>query len=101
MAGAHSAFHHLLDGTEVKHTGIGFRINLLDGGHESHIHTTSLKHRSIALGGAGIGAQVLFIVELRGVEETTHHNGVVLLAGTLNERLVTLVQGAHRGHQTY
>ena len=101
MTGAHGAFHHLLDGAEVKHAGIGLGIDFLDGGHEGHVNTTGLKHGGIALGGAGIGAQVLLVVELRGVEETTHHEGVVLLAGTLDERLVTLVQGAHCGHQTY
>ena len=98
---AHGAFHHLLHRTEVKHAGVGLGIDFLDGGHESHVNATGLEHGGIALGGAGIGAQVFLVVELRGVEEATHHNSVVLLAGTVDERLVTLVKGTHGGHQTY
>ena len=83
MAGTHGTLHHLLDGAEVKHAGVGLGIDFLDGGHESHVHTTGLEHGSIALGGAGIGAQVLLVVELCGVQETTHDNGVVFTAGAL------------------
>lgn len=45
--------------------------------------------------------QIVFVVELGRVDKNTHHTTTVLTHATFDERKVAIVQGSHRGDETY
>ncbi len=96
VTGACGALHHLVDLSEIELTTVRFGVYLLDRRHQHEIRAGPFQQTRIGLRGAGIMSQVVFVVELGGIDEDAHHDGGVLPAGALDQRAVSRMQGAHR-----
>ena len=95
MARTGGALHHLVDPAEIVLPEIGDGVHLLDRGHEDHVGPRRFEQRAIGFGRARIVSQIVFIVELRGIDEHAHHDGGVLAARPFDERTVAGMQGTH------
>lgn len=89
MTGACGALHNLVDLSEIELTTVRFRVYLLDRRHQHEIRAGPFQQTRIGLRGAGIMSQVVFVVELGGIDEDAHHDGGVLPAGALDQRAVS------------
>ena len=101
VAGTHGALHHGCHLAEVEDAGVFLGIYLLDGGDEGVVHAGGLQLPGVGLFGVGVGAQVLGIVELRGVDEYADYNNVILAACAFHKADVSGVQGTHGGHEAH
>jgi hypothetical protein len=100
MAGTESAFHYSVSGRIAEDSCIGFGIDLVHRGSENHLRPTLLKQQAIRFKSTRITLQVLLVVELGGIKKYAYNRNVILLDTTLDQRGMTGMQGAHRGHQT-
>ena len=100
MAGTVRTLHHLSHRAKVELAVVGLWINLLYRRHKHHVASGSLQKRAVALLCAWICSQILLVVELCRVDENAHHNNIVLLAGTVDKRLVSSMQRTHGRNQT-
>ena len=96
MAWTRSPLHHLIDRTEVKLTRIGLGIDLLDRRHKDHIGPGCLQQGGIRLGRTRITAQIILIVELRGIDKDAHYNRLVFTTSLLDKRPMAGMQCTHR-----
>jgi hypothetical protein len=72
-------------------------VDLAHGRGEEHVHAEPLGDRRVGGLRARVGVEVRGLVELRGVDEEGHHDEVAALPRGAHERLMTRVEGAHRG----
>ena len=76
------------------------RIHLLDRGMEHHAASVLLEQRAVAVKVARIGLQVLIRAELGRVDEIRRDNTVAHRNCLVYQARVTLMQVAHRRHET-
>ena len=99
MAGTRRALHHLVDLPEIEDPGVFLGVYLLDRRHQHEIRTGLLQQFAVGLRRTGVVAQVVLVVELRGIHEDADDDRGVLLPRTLDERTVPRMQGSHRGYE--
>ena len=101
VARAHGALHDFGHRAEVEPAGVGLGIYLFGSGDECVVDAGRLEECGVGVFGARVGAEVVGVVELRGVDEDAHHNDIVLGTGAVDQRLVPVVQCAHCRHKAY
>ena len=100
MAGTVLALHHRVQRgiTELARVRLG--INLLHRRGESDGGTVLFEQGAIGLQRTRILQQIIFVIELRGVDKHADHRHVILFHTAVHQRGVPCMEGAHRGDQT-
>ena len=101
MAGTLRTFHHLLQRTEMVRFLHRFGVHLLDGGDKGDIGAHRSQLLAVGIHRTGILGEVFLVVELDGVDKDADHDKVVFLLCPTYQRKMSVMQGAHGGHQSY
>ena len=96
---AHGSLHDFGHRAEVEYAFILFGVDFGYFRGEHHIDTFGFKHDAVGIESARIGGEILWVVELCGVDEYADHYHVVFAPCAVNERTMAGVECTHRGYK--
>ncbi len=85
VAGTHCSFHDLGYGAEVEDACVGLGVYFFDGGDEGVVDACVGEAPAVGFFGTRVGAQVVGVVELCGVDEYAYDDDVVFATGAVDE----------------